>query len=89
MGRQYFLHFIDVLTEAFLDTGYFDEKKKKISTRVQLKSLLTCCLIFNTNSPSQLHLHFTVMGFPLDILVTGCDATDYCHSLAKTTRLTS
>lgn len=43
MGRQYFLHFID---EALLGTEYFDEKT---STRVQFNSILTCCLIFNTN----------------------------------------
>ena len=43
MGRQYFLHFID---EALLGTEYFDEKT---STRVQFNSILTCCLVFNTN----------------------------------------
>lgn len=35
MGRQYFLHFIDVLTETLLATESLDDKTR---TRVQFKS---------------------------------------------------
>lgn len=60
----------------------------EMRSRVQFNHVLTWCLIFKTNQHYQLHLHFIMMEFPLDVSVTGCGVIGNCHTLPKATGLT-